>query len=615
MRRSRLVLLLIVGWLATAGFVLMSANGASAHAVVTSSTPTDGQTLVTPPQEVQITFSESVSADLGGLTVLNSSGERVDNDDSKIGANGVVLSTTVKPELADGTYVMNYRVVSSDGHPISGAVVFGVGEQTVVDTSGVQGLEAGKDPGFEFAAGVARFVTYVGALLAAGLAVFVTFVHDQRPDRWKLTPIVRIAAVVGGIGAVATVAIQAVLLTGNGFAAMTDVPTLRQALTEGLDWATVLLLVGLALVHLSTDTSKAVVAQSLAFYGSLTVAASFAFWGHSTTADPRWLSFVSDFVHVATAAIWFGGLVGLGSTLWRRRREPTMTSPAAVASGVPVGALSTAGVGSSHLPDVPSLPVDPPVPPPPSGEQDDDGVATSTARMVSRFSTMAGLSLLLLVVAGTTLAWKELGSFSALGSTAYGRALLIKIGIVLLIIVGAAYNRFRLLPQIEEDVAAEHAEGGAELRGTAWRHLTTSVVAEVVGIVVVLGVTSALVNITPPKNTSAETATTSVQNAPVRDANVEVVLTPSKVGGNSVHITYFDSGNRPVDLAQQVSVEMTEPEAGIGPIQRDAVKAATGHFIIDGMQIPTAGKWTLTLITRVSDFEQERTPFIYTVTS
>ena len=285
--------------MATLAFVLVGASPASAHAVVTSSTPTDGQILATPPQEVQITFSESVSSDLGGLTVLNSAGERVDNDNSTMGTGGVVLSTTVQPDLADGTYVMNYRVVSSDGHPINGAIVFGVGEQTVVDTSGVQGLAAGKDPGFEFAAGVARFLTYIGALLAAGLAVFITFVHDQRPDRWKLTPIVRVAAVVGGLGAVATVAIQAALLTGDGFSAMTDVSTLRQALTEGLDWATVLLLAGLALVHLSTDTSKPVVGQSLAFYGSLTVAASFAFWGHSTTADPRWLSFVSDFVHVA----------------------------------------------------------------------------------------------------------------------------------------------------------------------------------------------------------------------------------------------------------------------------------------------------------------------------
>ena len=244
MSRLRMLALVMATMAGALALVVTGSTPASAHAVVIGSTPTDGQTLAAAPQEVQVTYSENVSSESEGLTVLNSSGDRVDNNDAKVGATGNVLSASVQSNLPDGTYVMNYRVISADGHPIAGAIVFGVGNATVIDTAGVKNLQAGKDPGFEFAAGVARFVTYLGALLAAGLALFVTFLHDQRPDRWKLTPIVRIAAVVGGIGAVATVAIQAALLTGNGFSAMTDVTTLRQALTEGLDWATVLLLAG-----------------------------------------------------------------------------------------------------------------------------------------------------------------------------------------------------------------------------------------------------------------------------------------------------------------------------------------------------------------------------------
>jgi copper transport protein len=581
------------------GLALATAGPASAHAVVTNSTPTDGQVLAGAPTEVQVQFSERVSSDVGGLTVLNTDGDRVDNDDSSMGASGVVLQASVQPDLPDGTYVMNYRVVSSDGHPIAGSIVFGVGEQTLVDTSQVASLQAGDDPGFEFAAGVARFVTYVGALLAAGLALFLTFVHDQRPDRWKLTPIVRIAAVVGGIGAVATVAIQAALLTGEGFSAMTDVSTLRDALTEGLDWATVVLLLGLALVHLSTDTEKPVVSQSLSFYGGLAVAVSFALWGHSTTADPRWLAFVSDFVHVATAAVWFGGLVGLVLTLWRRQREP-VSEPVAVAAAIPSSPPTGGGSTSSYVGASTGGAVD---------DEGGVGVVASTAAMVSRFSNLAALTLFLLVIAGTVLAWKELGSVDALFSTDYGRALLIKIGIVALIVVGAAYNRWKLVPTIERE------EATATLEGSAWRHLNRSVLAEVVGIVLVLGVTSVLVNITPPKDAGAESATTAVQTAPVRDTTVEVQLTPANVGGNSVHITYFDDARRPIDIAQAVTVEMTEPEKGIGPIERSATKAATGHYIIDGLQIPTAGNWEMRLVTRISDFEQEESILAFTVTS
>jgi copper transport protein len=594
-RRGLLVALAVLA--ATLGFGVADAGPAAAHAVVTNSTPTDGQVVAAPPNEVQVQFSERVSSDVGGLTVLNADGDRVDNDDSTMGETGLVLRASVESGLSEGTYVMNYRVISADGHPIAGSIVFGVGEQTVVDASSVATLQAGDDAGFELAAGIARFVTYVGALLAAGLAIFLTFVHDQRPDRWKLTPVVRIAAVVGGIGAVATVAVQAALLTGEGFSAMTDVSTLRDALTEGLDWATVILLLGLAMVHVSTDTAKPVVAQSLAFYGGLAVAVSFALWGHSTTADPRWLAFIADFVHVITAAVWFGGLVGLAVTLWRRQRQPVLEA-VAVSGGA--GAMGGAGGVGAMGRAGPAAAI---------SAGDDVGVVTSTAHMVSRFSNLAALTLFLLVVAGIALAWNELGSVDALFSTDYGRALLIKIGIVVLIALGALYNRVKLVPRIEED------EGTSTLQGDTWRHLNVSVVAEIVGIVLVLGVTSALVNITPPNDAGAETATTAVQTAPVRDTTVEVQLTPANVGGNSVHITYFDSARRPVDIAQAVTVEMTEPDKGIGPIERNAVKAATGHYILDGLQIPTAGDWEMKLVTRISDFEQEESVLAFTVTS
>ncbi len=107
---------------------------------------------------------------------------------------------------------------------------------------------------------------------------------------------------------------------------------------------------------------------------------------------------------------------------------------------VAVGATSLVSAGAPDRGEVSSLPVEP-LPPLLASDDDteegeDVGLATSTAGIVARFSTLAGISLFLLVIAGTFMAWKELGSFSALWSTAYGRAILIKIGIVVVIIVG-----------------------------------------------------------------------------------------------------------------------------------------------------------------------------------
>ena len=98
-------------------------------------------------------------------------------------------------------------------------------------------------------------------------------------------------------------------------------------LTDRLGWASAVLLIGLAAVHLSTDTNRLLVAQVLSFYGGLAVTVSFALWGHNTEAPYRWLAFTSDIVHVTAAAVWLGGLVGLTMVLLRRAPHPCAPPP------------------------------------------------------------------------------------------------------------------------------------------------------------------------------------------------------------------------------------------------------------------------------------------------
>src|SRR3954454_17795805 len=101
MRRARrgllLVLLAVVG---AAVAVLAGASPAGAHAVVESSTPSRDERLPTAPSQVSIQFSEGVTSDLGGLTVLDSTGHRVDNDDSSQ-PTPTSVTTTLRSDLGD----------------------------------------------------------------------------------------------------------------------------------------------------------------------------------------------------------------------------------------------------------------------------------------------------------------------------------------------------------------------------------------------------------------------------------------------------------------------------------------------------------------------------------
>ncbi len=604
--------------------VLMAGTGvASAHASLVSTTPADGQSVPTAPQIVSATFSESISADVGGLTVRNTDGDRVDDGNSSVSAN--TLQVTVPTDLPEGTYIATYRVLSADGHPVSGSWLFGVGTAPV-DPSAA-GAGGTGDAGWEVVGAIARFVTYLTALLAAGLAFFLAFLHDQRADRWKLVPVVRISAVIGLFGIVGTIVAQAALLTGRGLSAATDGKVLQSVLTDRLGWASAVLLIGLAAVHLSTDTNKLLAAQVLSFYGGLAVTVSFALWGHNTEAPYRWLALVSDIVHVTAAAVWLGGLVGLTMVLFRRAPHPVR----------------------------------------------------STAMILSRFSTAAAVSVIALVLAGGAMTWIETGSVKALFTTTYGRLVLVKMAITLGVVVMAAYNRFRLVPAIvagseadpdeadervvtiparsegavvaatgsglsenpgsagTERTPSDDQDGGdhraldsetpddvddvsnpgdddeepteSELQSWRWIELRRMVGYEALALVAVLGFTAVLVNTTPARTAVVSEAKVVNLTDDTATGTVNLVVSPARVGTNTIHVQYADEAGKPLDVANTLTIELSLPEKDLGPITRQVVKVSTGHYVLDGDELSLAGDWTITLAVRTSDFTEERTTF------
>lgn len=356
MRRAVATALLGLVAVAAAGTALVARPApVEAHAVVVASSPAAGQVVARSPGEVWVQFNETVRGD--ALTVLDSTGQRVDEGNAELTAQGDTLRANVRPDLPDGTYVLNYRVVSADGHPVAGSIVFGVGERTELDPASVADLEETNSTADQITGAAVRTVTYLGSLLAAGLAAFLTFVHDGGPEKRRLAGLARIAVAAGALGALATVAFQAVVVTGQGTSALTDVDQLRRALGDGLGWATAVLLVGLAAVHVAVAVRRPLAAQALTFYGAAAVAVSFVFWGHATTAQPRVLALLADGVHVAAVLVWLGGLVGLAVVLFGRLR--------AVGAGQPPGATVAA-----------------------------------TSLVVRRFSDIAAVSATLVVVAG-----------------------------------------------------------------------------------------------------------------------------------------------------------------------------------------------------------------------
>jgi copper resistance protein C len=147
--RGHLARVLTVGvalsfaWGAVVVTALVSAAPASAHAALVKITPNADATLTTAPTEVVLQFDEPVSPTFATVVVTTAAGVNVAR--GKPTVLGARVTQPLSPAIASGGYRIAYRVVSNDGHPVSGESHFsltlasGSGSATPVGTPPTSG--------------------------------------------------------------------------------------------------------------------------------------------------------------------------------------------------------------------------------------------------------------------------------------------------------------------------------------------------------------------------------------------------------------------------------------------------------------------------------------------
>jgi copper resistance protein C len=108
---------------------LAGAGVASAHATRIAADPADGAVVTQAPQRVSATFNETMQSGFAAMTVVGPDGNLWSEPDPQV--QGAVLSVGVRPLGPAGTYTVNYRVTSADGHVVAGSWRF---ELTVAGT-------------------------------------------------------------------------------------------------------------------------------------------------------------------------------------------------------------------------------------------------------------------------------------------------------------------------------------------------------------------------------------------------------------------------------------------------------------------------------------------------
>ncbi|MCV7429675.1 copper resistance CopC family protein [Mycobacterium montefiorense] len=159
--------LVIVAWaglllLAMLSTATLTAQVASAHANRVSADPADNAVLAAGPARVSATFNEQLQTTFAAMTVVGPDGKVWSSGDTTV--RGAVVGVAVRPLGPAGTYTVNYRVTSADGHVVSGSWSFGL---TVAGTGTPGPSAATSDSGHGIP--VWPFVAVAVAIVGAGL--------------------------------------------------------------------------------------------------------------------------------------------------------------------------------------------------------------------------------------------------------------------------------------------------------------------------------------------------------------------------------------------------------------------------------------------------------------
>ncbi|MER5727593.1 copper resistance protein CopC [Streptomyces sp. NPDC002138] len=614
----RLLLVLV----ALAAALFTAAGPASAHAALTASDPKDGAVVATAPAQVTLSFSEAVAMNGDSIRVMDPQGKRVDTGELRDMCSGSTIryGTALHTGLPDGTYTVAWQAVSADSHPVSGAFTFSIGAPSATNVSLPSQVAGGGPVGIAY--NVARYAAYGGFAVLVGGAAFILLCWRRGAAERPLQKLV----LRGWVTLTAATLVMLVLrnsYTGSGnFSDVFDLDGLKAVLETktGASLVSRLLLLGAVALFMavlfgtfarkvqSSDESEADAKDTsdltfgLAIGGTVVAGGIAATWSlpeHASTGIQPGIAMPVDIVHLLAVATWLGGLAALLIAL---HKTPQIERAA-----------------------------------------------------IRRFSRVAFISVLALTATGIYQSWRQLGSWSALTGTEYGRYLLIKVGLVAVLVAIASVSRKwtgRLAqdtggrtPAVvaPRDVSREteatvtvppSAKRAAQLaRQRAARQnardkqlrdadpdragLRRSVLAEAGVAVVLLAVATLLTGTEPGRAAELEgaRAVTAVPNRAVKitlpfdtggengKGSVRIQLDPGRVGANTLHVWVDSPDGKPYDIPE-VKVAFTLPAKDIGPLPLAPDHAAPGHWSASGVQLPLAGEWRIDVSVRTSDIDQ-----------
>ncbi|WP_232695922.1 copper resistance CopC/CopD family protein [Brevibacillus daliensis] len=360
-----------------------------AHASLTDSVPEQNSQQPHSPKEIRLTFNERLEKGNVSIKLFNADGESIIPANALTDTNQKQIYLPLSP-LENGYYTVSYKVISADGHPISGSYIFTVGETT--EAPPIQGGLASKGHHFnhnglsdftleQLLHYVARIVYYMSLLTLVGWIFWMTVQRESTMQE------------IHALDLQYSVMLQRIFFLMHVVLIGTQLPNLLvewqlsnilslfSGTTIGLSWLAMLglSLFGFLFLHR---------VKWFDMLWLILMIATKSFSGHASATDSPLQTVLLDIVHLLSAAVWVGGILYI-LVHWQKSRY-------------------------------------------------------HAKKFIPYFSDVALASLVILILTGTLLTLIFLPDLSYLIHTEWGILLLVKSGLVLLVLVVGSLLRYDL---------------------------------------------------------------------------------------------------------------------------------------------------------------------------
>ncbi len=516
---------------------LAHAGEACAHASLVKASPADGAVVPVAPQALSLTFNEPVSPLV--IRLIGPDGASI-APRTVVGENNTV-TVTAPANLQRGTHLLSWRVISADGHPVGGSLMFSIGAPSAQPAANA---DSRAEHGVRAVLWAVKVVLYVGLFAGIGGAFFCAWIAEpvsrRRSEPWLL-----MLLTAGLIAAPASVALQGVDALDLPLSALAHKASWETGLETSYGLTAIAAAFALFAGLFACVAESLRLARGLALLGLLGVGLALSLSGHASTAQPQLVSRPTLFLHAVCVAFWIGALLPL-------------------ALGARDAAVRAAPPAISEL---------------------------------RRFSNTIVPVVVLLLLTGLWLAFVQLDRIEALWTTNYGQVLAGKLAAVIALFALAAANRYRLVPTFENS-------GGAAARPFAISIAFELVIALVIlGLVALWRFTpppralAADASISVHIHGEKAMAEIEIERAKQRSPQASVLVLDGAFQPLAAKEVTLVLAN-PAAGIEPIRMNATRAGANGG------AGANTSTWRIGNLRIPVAGRWNLRVEILISDFEK-----------